>query len=242
MPTLPQTYIDTTWNPPVGGTTWAVHSSSALQPALNAASPGDIIVLDAGTTYTGNYDLPLKANPNHKWIYIVSSALNSLPAPGTQVSTTDAVNMPKIVTYNVAPALTVDTGANYWRLVGLEIASASTQGCSPNHNPPLNCFTYMLIDTPYTQSTISDSITVDRCYIHGAPKVDVQHAIVANVSNFAIVDSFINDIHMVGADTQAVIAYHTPGPLKIVNNYLAGGWREHPSWRCRREWQPVGSV
>ena len=62
---LPSVYIDTTWNPPVNGTTWAVHDSASLQPALNAASPGDVIVLDAGTTYTGNYDLPVKANPNH---------------------------------------------------------------------------------------------------------------------------------------------------------------------------------
>ena len=63
---LPQTYIDTTWNPPTGGTTWAVHSASALQPALNSASPGDIIVLDAGTTYTGNFYLIPKSNPNHQ--------------------------------------------------------------------------------------------------------------------------------------------------------------------------------
>ena len=217
---LPQTYLDTTWNPPTGGTTWAVHSASALQPALNSASPGDTIVLDAGVTYTGNFYLIPKSNPNHKWIYIVSSALSLLPAPGKRVSTADAVNMPKIVTPNVSSALTVIAGSSYYRLVGLEITSTSTQGCNPNHNPPLNCVTYMLVDTPYTQYSLSDSITVDRCYLHGAPKVDVQHAIVANATNFALIDSFINAIHMVAADTQAVFAYHTPGPLKIVNNYL----------------------
>ena len=217
---LPNVYIDTTWNPPTGGTTWAVHSASALQPALNSASPGDTIVLDAGVTYTGNFYLIPKSNPNHKWIYIVSSALSLLPAPGKRVSTADAVNMPKIVTPNVSSALTVIAGSSYYRLVGLEITSTSTQGCNPNHNPPLNCVTYMLVDTPYTQYSLSDSITVDRCYLHGAPKVDVQHAIVANATNFALIDSFINAIHMVAADTQAVFAYHTPGPLKIVNNYL----------------------
>src|SRR5262249_14626650 len=159
-------------------------------------------------------------NPNHKWIYIVSSALNRLPSPGNQVSTTDAVNMPKIVTPNVSAALTVIAGSSYYRLVGLEITSASVQGCNPNHNPPLNCVTYMLTDTPYTHSSLSDSITINRCYLHGAPKVDLQHATVANATNFALIDSFINAIHMVAADPQAVFAYHTPGPLKIVNNYL----------------------
>ena len=110
------------------------------------ASPGDTIVLDAGTTYTGNFYLIPKSNPNHKWIHIVSSALNRLPSPGTQVSTTDAVNMPKIVTPNVSAALTVIAGSSYYRLVGLEITSASVQGCNPSHNPPLNCLTYMLVD------------------------------------------------------------------------------------------------
>jgi hypothetical protein len=217
---LPNAYIDTTWNPPVGGTTWAAHTAAQFSSALQASVPGDVIVLDAGVTYAGNFYLPVKSNPNHQWIYIESSALSSLPASGTRVSTTDAVNMPKIVTQNVMAALSVSSGASNWRLVGLEVTTASTQGCNPKHTPPINCFTYQLIDTPTGSSTITDSITVDRCYIHGAPTYDVGHAIVANASNFAVVDSFINAIHMVGVDTQAVLAYYTPGPLKIVNNYL----------------------
>src|ERR1019366_829840 len=63
VPALPRMYIDTTWNPPSGGVTWHARISADLQNALNSAHPGDTIVLDAGSIYTGNFTLPAKANP-----------------------------------------------------------------------------------------------------------------------------------------------------------------------------------
>src|SRR5215469_9524949 len=93
---LPLVTIDTTYNQPTSGTTWAAHNATQLTSALKSAQPGDVIVLDAGVTYSGNFQLPAKSNPNGQWIYVVSSALANLPAPGTRVSPTDAANMPKI--------------------------------------------------------------------------------------------------------------------------------------------------
>src|SRR5215472_840744 len=77
IPQLPQTYINSTFNLPTGAT-WAAHTATDFRNALNSANPGDIIVLDAGVTYQGNFTLPAKSNPNHLWIYIVGSALSSL--------------------------------------------------------------------------------------------------------------------------------------------------------------------
>ena len=48
-------------------------------------------------------------------------------------------------------------------------------------------------------------------------------------------------IHMVGADTQAVISYHTPGPIKIVNNYLQAAGENILLGGAGGERQPVGS-
>src|ERR1039458_8777069 len=92
---LPRTYINTTWNLPAGGTTWAAHTSAQLSSAIKSAAPGDVIVLDAGATYSGAFTLPPKANPNNQWIYIMSSAIANLSA-GTRVSPADAPNMAKI--------------------------------------------------------------------------------------------------------------------------------------------------
>jgi hypothetical protein len=223
VPQLPQVYIDTTFNPPTG-VTWPAHTSADFRNALLSANPGDTIVLDAGATYVGNFTLSVKSNPNRQWIYIVSSALSSLPASGTRVNpTTDAVNMPKLVTPNAMPVITAPPGASYYRLVGLEITSASTQGCRPTNVPPTNCFSYNLIflDGGKLGDTLPDSITVDRSYLHGSPTQDVRQGIIADATNVAVVDSHISDIHESGADSQAFLAYWTPGPIKVVDNFLS---------------------
>ena len=218
---LPLTYIDTTFDLPTGAT-WQAHTSTDFRNALNSANPGDIIVLDAGVTYQGNFTLPVKTNPLNNWIYITTSAYTSLPAPGTRVLPTDAANMPKIVTPNATSAITLAPGANHYRFVGLEIYSASTQGCNPKATPPVNCLSYELIYATMAPGTAAnDSITVDRCYVNGSPSIDIQHAIVANGSNFAVVDSYVSDIHAAGTDAQAIGEWFSPGPIKIVNNFLS---------------------
>ena len=214
---LPQTYIDTTFNAPTG-VTWAAHTSTSFQSALNSASPGDTIVLDAGVTYKGNFTLPVKLNPNNKWIYIVGSALSSLPAPGTRVvPATDAANMPKLVSTGTTSVITIRPGANHYRLAGLEITTASTQGGSTAQNP----YTTVLVNAMSSAGNpLVDSITIDRCYIHASPTIDAREGFAMNASNVAIVDSYVSDIHQSVNDSQAVVAWDTPGPIKIVNNYL----------------------
>jgi hypothetical protein len=222
-PALPKASVNTTYTAPVGGKTWQPHNSADLRTVLTESQPGDMIILDANTTYEGSFTLPAKVNPDHKWIYLVSSQLSRLPAPGARVNPlTDAVNMPKIVTDSVTPAITIPAGASYYRLVGLEVASASTKGCNPNNVPPVNCWAYQLVNINAVKGQpLPDSITVDRCYLHGSRTQDVRQAIVANGSNVAVVDSYISDIHQNVFDSQAILAYLTPGPLKIVDNFLS---------------------
>ena len=230
---LPHVYIDTTWNPPTGGTPWAVHTAAQLTGALNASAPGDIIVLDAGTIYSGNFIVPAKSNPNKQWTYVISSALASMP-PGMRVYPASRRYMPKIVSPNASQALSFANGANHWRFAGIEVYSASTY--HPNGYTPGVNYAYALIDKhTYPSVTLPDSIVFDRVYLHGDATHDVQRAISANYSNAALVDSYISDIHMQGTETQAIGAWATPGPIKIVNNYLSaatetimfgggGGW------------------
>ena len=223
VPALPQVYIDTAWQPPTGGKTWKAHTASELQHALDSSSPGDTIVLDGGATYQGSFTVPGKANPDRKWIYIEGSELAALPAPGKRVNPeSDAARMPKIVATSVAPAITIEPGASYYRFIGLEVYSASKQGCVLEHVPPVNCFTYFLIDMPAANGRpLPDSITVDRCYLHGSDTQDVRSGVVANGSNVAVIDSHISDIHQSTSDSQAIIGYRTPGPVKVVNNFLS---------------------
>ncbi len=120
------------------------------------------------------------------------------------------------------PRFILAPGANHYRLVGLEITSNSTRGGNPNANPPSNNFTYYLIGwNPAIGLAEPDSITVDRSYIHGSDTQDVGQGVQANGSNFAVIDSYISDIHESTFDSQAILAYWTPGPIKIVNNFLS---------------------
>ncbi|HVP49782.1 MAG TPA: hypothetical protein VMT56_01030 [Candidatus Bathyarchaeia archaeon] len=213
---LPKTYINTTYAQP-SGTTWLVHSSPQLNSAINASVPGDMIVLDAGVTYSGNFHIPSKSNPNNKWIYVVSSALNKLPV-AHRVSPSDAANMPRIVTPNVTAAIIFDGGANHWRFAGIEVTSTSTYVPSPTVSP--NGYTYFLVGSQSFPTPLPDSITFDRCYIHGSPTQDVAQGIIGSGSNYAVVDSYISGIHASGQDTQAFLAFDTPGPIKLFDNYL----------------------
>lgn len=214
---LPTNYIDTTWAPPTAGTTWAAHTSAQLASALNVSQPGDVIVLDAGATYAGYFQLPAKSNPNDKWIYVRSSAIAKLPA-GKRVSPADAANMAKVVTPNTAAVFQVNGGANHWRFVGIEMTSASTYVPAPKTSP--NGYTYFLAGSQSHPVPLPDSITIDRCYLHGSPKHDIVTAVQGTASNYAVVDSYISEIHAPGQDSQAIGAYDTPGPFKIFDNYL----------------------
>jgi hypothetical protein len=222
---LPRVHVDTSYTHPDGSTIF-VGSSGELQPALNASHPGDVIVLEAGVTYTGAFQLPAKTQgPTAKWIYVISSRLANLPT-GKRVAPSDAVNMPKVVTPDTRPAFQINGGANHFRLVGLEISSVSNYTPAPAASN--NGYTYYLIGSEWRATPQGDSIVVDRCYIHGSDGdmvngikgQDIVTAFQGNGSNYALIDSYVSAIHAPGQDAQAFAAFDTPGPIKITNNYL----------------------
>src|SRR5437773_6731363 len=210
LPTLPQAFIDTTYSPPSGNTI-VVNAGGNLQTAINNAVPRDTIVLQAGATFTGPFTLPNKTSGSG-WIYIRSSAYASLPPPGTRVSIADAVNMPKIAgTAAGTNAIRTNAQAHNYRFVGIEIRPAAGQFVS----------TLVAIGSGETSlANLPHDITFDRCYVHGDPNVGGRRGIAMNGASVAVVDSYISDFKEVGADSQALWSYNSPGPLKIVNNYL----------------------
>jgi hypothetical protein len=214
-PELPRVVLDTTYASP-GGRQTSVPAGGDLQAALNAAQPGDTIILQAGATYTGNFTLPVKSGT--AWIYVQSSALSSLPASGTRVAPAQSSVMPKIVSPNTAPAIATAAGAHNFRFTGIEITTtwAST-----------NATNYFLVylEAPGGNTSLAQvptDLVFDRCYIHGTPTGNIRRGILLNSARTAVVDSYLSDFHEVGADSQALAAWNGPGPFKIVNNYLEG--------------------
>jgi hypothetical protein len=215
---------------PSNGNTTQVSPTGNLQTAINNAACGDVIVLQAGQTYPG-FSLPAKNCDAGHYVTIRSSAWNSgLPAEGMRATPCNAgvASLPGRPALNCASTnkvmatiagvakqtgiITTATGANYYRLTGLEIADTGANG-------PVGGF-YLLV---YFSN--ADHIIVDRCWIHGSPTgEDIKGVDFSSSSYIAVIDSFISDIHSkisaYGADSSAIGSVTGPGPVKIVNNFL----------------------
>ncbi|MGH9799531.1 MAG: right-handed parallel beta-helix repeat-containing protein, partial [Blastocatellia bacterium] len=214
-PELPRVILDTNYTPPVGRII-TVNAGGDLQAAINQALPGDIINLQAGATFTGNFTLPNKTGSG--WIVIRSSTPDSsLPPQGTRIAPQNAGLLPKILTPDTAAAIMTAAGAHNYRLLGLEIGIQA--------GVALNYGIVRLGDGSSAQNSLSQvpqDIIIDRCYIHGNSTGDVSRGIGLNSGRTAIIDSFISECHAVGSDTQAICGWNGPGAYKIVNNYLEG--------------------
>src|SRR5947207_15726843 len=135
-PALPSATVDVTCCPAATRTV-AVHTAAQLQAAFDNGALGDEIVLDAGTTYEGNFILKIPSGTTG-WVTVRTSASAALPPSGTRVALSDAVNMAKIMSPNygdpgtpVYPALTnagdstpiTSMGVHHYRFIGIEFAT-----------------------------------------------------------------------------------------------------------------------
>jgi len=207
LPELPRVFLDTTYVAPTGSVI-PVPAGGDFQAALNAATPGTTLVLQAGATYTGNFTLP--ANPGPGWIYIQSSALASMPG-GTRVTPAQAVLMPKIVTPNGSSAISSGGGSQKYRLAGLEITGTLTNTSSLQNNLVM------------LGGQSNHDFVLDRSFIHGQTFGNYKRGVEIEATRVAVVDSWIDDIHVDQDDTQGIIVWNGAGPLKIVNNTIRAG-------------------
>jgi hypothetical protein len=209
---LPQATVDTAYVPPKG----MVHSVKAgddLQSVINAASPGDVIEIEAGATFSGTITLPNK-NGND-WITIRTSTPDAnLPPEGTRISPSDAPKLPKLILpADTGPVIAVAPGAHHYRLLGLELS------------PAAGVYIHALIDIGASVTTMADvphHIVIDRSYLHGDATAGTRRGIALGGAHIGVVDSYLADFKEVGADSQAIGGWNGPGPFKIVNNHLEG--------------------
>jgi hypothetical protein len=192
-PELPRELVDASYAP-LTGQRIHVPAGGNLQAAINAAQPGDTIELDAGAVFTGNFTLPRKSAAG--WINIQSSSYANLPEPGHRATPLDAASMPRVVTPNTAPVFK-SHGASQYRFVGLDIG-ATLQNQSTT---VFNLLTRLRLDCA---ADLPSDLIVDRCTFTATPMR--MSAGVSRSIQFgsAVVDSFIDEIHEHGADSQAI--------------------------------------
>jgi len=218
---------------PALGALITVNAGGNLQAALNNASCGDVIQLQAGATFSGKFIVPAKNCDINHWIIVRTSAPDSaLPAEGQRATPCYAgvASLPGRPQYscpnpkNVMAKVQIQTvgsgpfmianGASYYRFIGLEMTRpAGTPGSG----------TLM-----FGQGT-ADHLVVDRSWLHGAPQDETYRGVdLAGMTNVAVVDSYFSDFHCISitgtcTDAHALsggVSNTQDGPFKIQDNFL----------------------
>ena len=182
-----------------------------LQAAINAARPGDTILLPPNATFVGNFRLPVHGGTTY--ITIRSSATDGLPDEGQRVTPAQAARLPKLRSGNSGPVLATAPGAAYWRLLLLEL--------QPTQRGLNDIVT--LGDGSEAQDApakIPHHLVLDRLYIHGDPLQGQKRGVALNSATTTIINCYIAGIRAIGQDSQAIAGWNGPGPYTIENNYL----------------------
>jgi hypothetical protein len=196
---------------PANAATHVVPAGGDLQAALTAAQPGDVILLESGATYTGNFRLPLKAEGGYITVR-TDAPPSQLPGPGVRITPAYAPVLAKIRSGNSSPALATMAGTHHWRFEHLEF-QATTGGNGD----------IIALGAGSSQTLLSQQphhLVFDRVYIHGDPVVGQKRGIALNSGDTEIVNSYIADIKARGVDAQAICGWNGTGPYRIENNYL----------------------
>ncbi|MGE0451288.1 MAG: carbohydrate-binding protein [Vicinamibacterales bacterium] len=183
-----------------------------LQGAIDAARPGDTIVLTPGAVYEGG--LILRAKSGNEYITIRSAAPDStLPGPTQRITPQDAPQLPKIQGGTAGlPAIMTELGAHHWRLQFLELVDTWPYGDILALGDGSNA--------QRSLGTVAHDLVVDRVYVHGVSGQQQKRGIALNSASTTIVNCYISDIRLANGDSQAIAGWNGPGPFTIENNYL----------------------
>lgn len=232
---LPREYVKSSLkDTPAGGKIWMVHSGENLEQALASASCGDVVQLQAGATFSGNFVIPAKTCDDSHWIIIRTSASDStLPAEGTRMtpcyagvpslagrpalncaSTANVLAKIEFTGRSGSGPITFADGASHYRLIGLEVTRATS---------PAPVYNLIQFNGP------ADHLVFDRLWVHGTAQDETVRGILLGSSRYvAVVDSSFTDLHCIAksgscGDTQTIgggLGDKPMGPYKIVNNFL----------------------
>jgi hypothetical protein len=212
----------------------ATEGAIGLQNAIDApacGTGGAIIALQAGAIFsrgaTNDVNLPYQGGScAGKWIVIRSNISDSnmppydqaghraLPSDARMFATLQAAATggAAIATNPVIPGS--GQGPNHYWLLGLNITTVAGSRADP---------TLVQIGDGETEvRDLPNSITIDRCYIHGPdPTTQIHRDVDAEGTFIAVLNSWLTVVNF-SIDQQTVLFFNTPGPILIDNNHLEG--------------------
>jgi hypothetical protein len=213
-----------------------VKANDNLQQAINGASCGDTLRLQAGAVFQGLIQIPAKPCDDSHWIIVRTSAPDeNLPAEGTRLtpcyagvaslrgrpdfhcaSATNVLARIEFAGKAGSGPLLFQSGANHYRFMGLEITRANSDAS-------------VTALAAVQDGATAHHVVFDRVWMHGTAQDETRRGVALSaMTDVAIVDSFFTDFHCVAVsgsctDSQTVSAGggdSSEGPFKIVNNFL----------------------
>jgi hypothetical protein len=211
------------------GTVRTVNSGENLQTVLDAAQPGDVVVLEAGAVWTGNFTLPSKSGSTND-IYVVSSTIHNGSfgtAPGRRVQSNAGMAYIRHPNGNVLPALaTSGSGRTGWRICGVQV-DLSTGTWSYGGDTQLYDLVKFCPDYSNPPQNINDypgRFVMDRCRIIGRRDVSIRRGVTFGGPDGGIFDSQMFDVNSIlpVGDCVGIICWLAAGNIHIYNTEIEG--------------------
>ena len=185
-----------------------VSAGGNLQAALNQAQPGQVIEVQAGATFDGNFVLPAKSGTGSITVR-TSTPDAQLPGATTRIGPAHESLLPTLRSLNAAPVLTTAAGARNWRLIGLRFITAGGGDVVSLGD-----------GTQRDRTLVPSNLTLDRVIIRGHATAGQKRGIALNSASTQILNSYIAGIRLAGQESQAIAGWNGPGPFVIENNYI----------------------
>lgn len=194
------------------GATVRVQAGGDLQAALDAARPGDTLLLAPGAEFVGNFVLPAK--DGDAWITIRSDVTaDAVPPAGRRIGPQNEAQLAAIRSPNANAALRTAPAAHHWRLELLEFPAAGSTAAT----------LVELGDGGQAQRelrAVPHDLVIDRCAFTGHPENGQKRGLALNSASTRVTGSHFQDFKARGQETQAIAGWNGPGPFHIENNYL----------------------
>ena len=172
------------------GQTIVVGAGGNLQAALNQAQPGQVVQLQAGATFDGNFVLPQKTGSGYITVR-TSTPDSQLPGATTRIDLSHEPLLATVRSTNAIPALRTAAGAHHWRLLGLRFTTTGGGDV------------IALGDGVQRDRTlVPTDLILDRIMIRGDATRGQKRGIALNSANTFVRNSYIGGIRLAGQETQ----------------------------------------